>query len=289
MHLSNDRISTLLAWCDDNGIIIDPRIQLVDNDIEPRRFSGGSRFDVEENSSSSGLSCRRGLSIYSRDQYIYSQCTLVHIPKTAILSVRSSFLSSQMEPAPYGHGAHLSLALVLYGELLRGPESRWYGYLQSLPRETVDIAVFWGDAVANSTPSKDFDTSHATCNVCQGGVCASCERIYDGRNAMAWLQATEAARELNDLLHEIYQYYADIVVPTLRAVSDDPTQAKSASQIPSEEPSAKVDPGLKGMDVSLSGFCHAYSLVSSRAFWVDAFHGLSMVPIADVPLSTDSN
>ncbi|KAI6149717.1 hypothetical protein BKA82DRAFT_399846 [Pisolithus tinctorius] len=36
------------------------------------------------------------------------------------------------------------------------------------------------------------------------------------------------------------------------------------------------------MEMSLLGFCHAYSLVSSRAFWVDAFHGLSMVPIADV-------
>ncbi|KAF9245311.1 hypothetical protein BU15DRAFT_34006, partial [Melanogaster broomeanus] len=32
---------------------------------------------------------------------------------------------------------------------------------------------------------------------------------------------------------------------------------------------------------SLPGFCHAYSLVSTRAFWVDAYHGLAMVPIAD--------
>lgn len=40
-----------------------------------------------------------------------------------------------------------------------------------------------------------------------------------------------------------------------------------------------VNPGFK--ETSLSGFCHAYSLVSSRAFWVDAYHGLSMVPIAD--------
>ena len=32
---------------------------------------------------------------------------------------------------------------------------------------------------------------------------------------------------------------------------------------------------------SLEGYLHAYSLVSSRAFLVDAYHGLSMVPIAD--------
>ncbi|KAH9485669.1 Ribosomal lysine N-methyltransferase 3 [Psilocybe cubensis] len=33
---------------------------------------------------------------------------------------------------------------------------------------------------------------------------------------------------------------------------------------------------------TLMGFHHAFSLVSSRAFLVDAYHGLSMVPIADV-------
>ena len=33
--------------------------------------------------------------------------------------------------------------------------------------------------------------------------------------------------------------------------------------------------------ISLSSFLHAYSLVSSRAFLVDAYHGLAMVPIAD--------
>jgi hypothetical protein len=29
------------------------------------------------------------------------------------------------------------------------------------------------------------------------------------------------------------------------------------------------------------GFCHVYSLVSARAFTVDAFHGLALVPVAD--------
>ena len=32
---------------------------------------------------------------------------------------------------------------------------------------------------------------------------------------------------------------------------------------------------------TMEGFLRAYSLVSSRAFLVDAYHGLSMVPIAD--------
>ena len=33
--------------------------------------------------------------------------------------------------------------------------------------------------------------------------------------------------------------------------------------------------------VSLKGYHHAYSLVTSRAFLVDGYYGLSMVPIAD--------
>jgi len=33
--------------------------------------------------------------------------------------------------------------------------------------------------------------------------------------------------------------------------------------------------------VDLRGYHRAYSLVASRAFLVDGYHGLSMVPIAD--------
>ena len=33
---------------------------------------------------------------------------------------------------------------------------------------------------------------------------------------------------------------------------------------------------------TLDGFEYAFSLVSSRAFLVDAYHGLAMVPIADM-------
>ena len=42
---------------------------------------------------------------------------VVYIPKTAVLSVKSCFFSQHISSVPYGHGAHLSLALALYGEL----------------------------------------------------------------------------------------------------------------------------------------------------------------------------
>ena len=38
---------------------------------------------------------------------------------------------------------------------------------------------------------------------------------------------------------------------------------------------------LLSASCTISHFLRAYSLVSSRAFMVDAYHGLSMVPIAD--------
>ncbi len=46
---------------------------------------------------------------------------------------------------------------------------------------------------------------------------------------------------------------------------------------------AQVYPLLDSVNLrpTLSGFLHAYSLVCSRAFLVDAYHGLSMVPVAD--------
>lgn len=36
-------------------------------------------------------------------------------------------------------------------------------------------------------------------------------------------------------------------------------------------------------------FRRAYALVSSRAFWVDAFHGLALVPIADAFNHSEEN
>jgi len=38
--------------------------------------------------------------------------------------------------------------------------------------------------------------------------------------------------------------------------------------------------------VSLQDFRHAYSLVASRAFKVDAYHVIAMVPVADACVAT---
>jgi hypothetical protein len=63
----------------------------------------------------------------------------------------------------------LHLSLVLLHELRLGADSRWYGYLQSLPRDTVLLPLFWGmEELARE----------------------------DGSTAKEWLRGTEAERDL---------------------------------------------------------------------------------------------
>ncbi|KAH9927038.1 SET domain-containing protein [Amylocystis lapponica] len=175
-----------------------------------------------------------GLAVFSHS-HVHPSSTLVLIPKAALLSVRSCSLAPHIPFAPVGHPAELSLALALYAEILRGPESKWHGYIQSLPPQ-VPIALFWG-------------------------VGEACPADEDGVEARMWIAGTEVERELHanvqdgtTRLDEVYAYYAAVVRPLLSEFS------------------------LPG---SLAGYMHAYALVSSRAFLVDAYHGLAMVPIAD--------
>ncbi|PCH39517.1 SET domain-containing protein [Wolfiporia cocos MD-104 SS10] len=81
----------------------------------------------------------------------------------------------------------------------------------------------------------------------------------DAREARMWITGTSVDEELvdengNDYLDEARKYYQDVVQPVLARLR---------------------------ISSTLGSFLHAYSLVSSRAFLVDAYHGLSMVPIAD--------
>ncbi|KAI0359962.1 SET domain-containing protein [Trametes cingulata] len=82
----------------------------------------------------------------------------------------------------------------------------------------------------------------------------------DAQEASQWIQGTEVQWELRDddgslVMDETYAFYKSDVQPLLDSI---------------------------GAPSTLRGFLHAYSLVCSRAFLVDAYHGLSMVPVADV-------
>lgn len=70
------------------------------------------------------------------------------------------------------------------------------------------------------------------------------------------------------ILSALRTFYTTSVVPVLHA---------SASAQAANTKTTSVNHGA-----TLHGFLHAFSLVSSRAFIVDAYHGYAMVPVADI-------
>ncbi|KAG2150214.1 uncharacterized protein EDB93DRAFT_1084426 [Suillus bovinus] len=291
--MSLSRVEILLTWCNENGIQIDPRIQV--------RESRNHQELADRTESYSSRGC--GISVYSLEDFIDSSCSLVRIPKAAILSTKSCFLSQDITSVPYGHTAHLALALAVYSEILRGQYSKWFGYLQSVPRETVDIAIFWGakdvidfkscvcssrgDTVLSQSAIGDHAGNvGAACSNTEFSECGPCLQYLDGKRARMWLSCTEAEKELDGLMDEIRQYYVSVVEPTLHAAFGRlrKTEAEHNVNVVSGGGIPRLDEcsnELNSAEPSLPGFCHAYSLVSSRAFLVDAYHGLAMVPIAD--------
>lgn len=143
---------------------------------------------------------------------------------------------------------------------LLGDQSLWSGYLQSLPLESeLSIGLFWGSGGS----MEDIDT----------------------KEARQWFSGTEVEQFL---LHHPDPGVA-ILVRSMDSFSvlwhRPETIAFLSGQEETEEYYRGIaSPLLASLDVShttLEGFRHAYSLVSSRAFMVDAYHGLAMVPIAD--------
>ncbi|KAH9967334.1 hypothetical protein BC827DRAFT_1173307 [Russula dissimulans] len=184
--------------------------------------------------------------------------SVVVIPKSAVLSARSCELTGHIPHAPYGHDATLTLALALYSEQQLASRSRWAGYLQSLPPEQSwnGIALFWGAALRD--PLSPHDTSD---DGRRTGSRRSLDVDSDAIEARQWLRGTEAEAHLflpgpgrTPLLDDILGFYYSVAESLLER--------------------ARLSPSEKG-------FRHAYALVSSRAFMVDAYHGLAMVPIAD--------
>ncbi|KZP26658.1 SET domain-containing protein [Athelia psychrophila] len=198
-----------------------------------------------------------GITVVSREA-IPPDTTLVHIPSSAVLSTRSSPLAAHIPHDDALQSQQLGLALALHYELLRGAASPWAPYLASLPRAPVPIALFWGDRDAASY------TGHANTNTGNGDINDKEKaevdlRLQDGLAAAAWLAGTEVEREvLRTPVAEIRAYYIHTAQPLLARRAGAGTGAGT-----------------------LGAFYHAYALVSSRAFIVDAYHGLAMVPIAD--------
>lgn len=98
---------------------------------------------------------------------------VVKIPKSAILSTRTSSLPplpTTIDNVATTSHTVLGLTLALLHEMRLGTESKFWGYVQSLPRTTVPIPALWPLAPA------------------EGG--------NDALRALDWLKGTEAARDI---------------------------------------------------------------------------------------------
>ncbi|WWC61066.1 uncharacterized protein I303_103644 [Kwoniella dejecticola CBS 10117] len=179
-HLLRDSLppskAILQEWLDRQGIIRDAHLEIAEMD--------------------DGQSWRL---VTRRDMYLGE--LVCAIPKTSILSHRTSALRplpSDNSSGPSNLNGHtiLHLSLCLLHEFRLGEESPFYGYLQSLPRETIPLPVFW--------------------NVPEIGG-------EDGKSARRWLEGTEAERELRIRdrdglslidIQAFYQTYSSHLPPT---------------------------------------------------------------------------
>ncbi|TFK26335.1 SET domain-containing protein [Coprinopsis marcescibilis] len=125
--------------------------------------------------------------------------------------------------------------------------SKWHGYLQSLP-QNVEVPFLWKFKIQKEKANENRDAEDE-----------------DRAEALEWLNGTEvdailrkASENGQTLDEDLVAYYNETVEPLLLA---------QGSRYVSKP--------------CLEGFLRCYTLVSSRAFLMDAYHGLSMVPISD--------
>ena len=123
---SDPCIDDLLRWCSARGIQIDARIRVArgedgsicvvsqDGFIEPRTTC------TLRTTSLSRLYCEMNFAIckLTADKLIpFCLPTVVSIPKSTVLSVKTCALAEHVPQVTYGRDAQLGLALALYGEL----------------------------------------------------------------------------------------------------------------------------------------------------------------------------
>lgn len=171
-----------------------------------------------------------------------------------MLSQRTSSLGQdRLSKLPSSLSPPLRLAICLLHEQLAGSDSQWRGYIDSLPTAVVPIAVLWP---------------------------------LEGE-ARRWTRGTELGKELQRVQ----------VDPVSRPRPDESRHADLTSLqtllatlfYSVVLPFFLSSPTPTSPPPTLPQFLRAYSIVSSRAFQVDSWHCLSLVPFADIFNHTDEH
>lgn len=175
------------------------------------------------------------------------------VPKSAILSARTTTLAPYLPPAILFHpdsSSGLLLSLIVLHELLVGAQGPWWGFIQSFPR------LRGGD-----NGGRD---GH------RWGIPLPLAWARES-SQWAWLRGTEAGRIVERAerdpagliegmgmsLPRLEAYFHRTVLPLL----------------------TPLHPGVR---IGLDDFVGAHSLVSSRSFVVDMYHNTALVPLSDM-------
>lgn len=117
--LQRARINALLAWCEHEGYLVDPRAEIL---VHPGGWGVAATAPFDEGD------------------------IVAAMPQGSFLSVRTSIAPARLLEAETRMGPTLELAFVLLWELLQGPASRWWNYLFSLPDAEVLPPLWpWGE------------------------------------------------------------------------------------------------------------------------------------------------
>lgn len=136
-----DATATLLRWCAEHDICIDPRLSVVpDDEHGGLRVLNNSASQIDSRTTGESRPCARVVRfptltpistfcnlcpLTACSRTVPGCCRLANamaqtvatIPKAAVLSVRVCAFADAIPIIPYGHGARLALSLALYGEL----------------------------------------------------------------------------------------------------------------------------------------------------------------------------
>lgn len=199
------------------------------------------------------------ISIHARSHIDYDS-VVVTIPKTAVLSRKTSALSSVLQ-GKWLSDSHetvgLELALCLLYERCLGAASRFEPFLSILPRVRIPLP-FLQDASALSSACSPWRWISGTETARINQRASYCYQLssselgwpYDHDYGMCKAKALD--------------YFHSFGIPILaRSKLFDATQRQH-------------------LDALQSAFLTAYTHVSSRDFIVDTYHGVGMVPVADL-------
>lgn len=153
----------LFEWSRNVGISVHPSLRIIDSPYGGWGVISTSPIGLNELCTCSQLASHIETLAEIND-------IVCQVPKSALLSTRSSSLPPIL-PVTKDLTSHsiLHLALALLHEMRLEGKSKWYGYLQGLPRETIKLPLFWGIE----------------------GLCGD-----DGKKGLEWLTGSEVEKDL---------------------------------------------------------------------------------------------